>query len=108
MSLDMLKAGWCTIQFNAFLQEKMATQTLIGGNTTEIYQDGTFEKSKMLANEHPDVSKVVWKFGRVHHHVNYNSFKRMKLLKRDGLGRIKKKDAYGMKLRGVQHVSIKA
>lgn len=37
LSLDMLKAGWCTIQFNAFLQEKMETQKLPGGNTDEFY-----------------------------------------------------------------------
>ena len=37
LSLDILKAGWCTIIFNAFLQEKMRTQTLKGGNTKEFY-----------------------------------------------------------------------
>ena len=33
LSLDILKAKNCTIQFNAFLQEKMQTQLLKGGNT---------------------------------------------------------------------------
>ena len=36
--LRVLKDGDCTIQFNAFLQGKVATQTLKGGNTAEFYQ----------------------------------------------------------------------
>jgi hypothetical protein len=35
--LRVLKDGDCTVQFNAFLQGKMATQTLSGGNTAEFY-----------------------------------------------------------------------
>lgn len=37
LAIDILKAGWCTCQFNAFLQQKMVTQALPGGNTTELY-----------------------------------------------------------------------
>jgi hypothetical protein len=70
MSLDMLKAGWCTIQFNAFLQGKLRTQTIKGGNTDELYKHGTMDKSQMLVREHPDVAEVKFKFGRWHHHVD--------------------------------------
>ena len=28
----------------------------------------------MIEDLHPDVSKVVWKFNRWHHHVNYNVY----------------------------------
>lgn len=96
LSLDMLKAGWCTILFNAFLQEKMDTQVLKGGNTTEFYHAegqlkpgekyadaGTLAKSQMQVAVHPDVSRIVWKFGRIHHHVDYSPFKRNKLIRRD-------------------------
>ena len=78
LSLDMLKAGWCTIQFNAFLQGKMGTQVLKGGNTDEFYHaegkvqqgqkyadTGTLAKSQMLVDVHPDVSKLVQKFSRL-------------------------------------------
>jgi hypothetical protein len=83
MSLDMLKKGWCTIQFNAFLQEKLATQQLKGGNSSDFYwKDGTLPKSQMLKNCHPDVTKIVTKFGRVHHHVNYGVFRNMNLIKK--------------------------
>jgi len=76
LSLDQLKAGWCTIQFNAFLQNKARTQTIGGGNTAEFYsKEGTAPKSEMLARVHPDVTRLVWKFNRHHHHVDYKRFK---------------------------------
>jgi hypothetical protein len=75
LSLDILKDGDCTIQFNSFLQGKAPTQKLKGGNTEEFYdKEGTWNKSKMLEETHPDVAKVVYKFGRWHHHVNYKPF----------------------------------
>lgn len=75
LSLDMMKAGWCTVQFNALLQYKVTTQTLGGGNTAEFYaEEGTRPKSQMQVDVHPDVSKIAMRFGRVHHHVNYGVF----------------------------------
>lgn len=76
-SLDILKAGWCTVQFNCWLGAKVTTQKIQGGNTEEFYnkdEDGTRPKSEMLANVHPDVAKVVWKFNRVHHTVDYSGY----------------------------------
>lgn len=76
LSLRALKDGFCTVQFNGFLQGKMSTQKLKGGNTQEFYEnEGTYNKSKMLQDMHPDVARVVWKFNRWHHHVNYKIFK---------------------------------
>jgi len=76
LSLRALKDGWCTVQFNAFLQGKVTTQRMQGGNTKEFYKpDGTILKSKILEDMHPDVCSVVWKFNRWHHHVDYRPFK---------------------------------
>lgn len=84
LSLRMLKARWATVQFNAFLQGKTTTQAIGGGNTAEFYaKDGTLPKSRMQVAMHPDVSELVWKFGRWHHHVDYSSFKRIPLIKRE-------------------------
>lgn len=96
LSLDMLKAGWCTIQFNAFLQQKMGTQILKGGNTDEFYHaegekkrgaryadKGTLAKSRMQVAVHPDVSRLVWKYGRWHHLVDYTPFRKTRLARRD-------------------------
>ena len=98
LSLRVLKDNWCTIQFNAFIQEKATTQTMKGGNTDEIYKDGTLNKSKMLEELHPDVAKVVWKFNRWHHHVDYRSFKNNKLKRKEGLNIPEGINNYGMKV----------
>jgi hypothetical protein len=76
LSLDILKSGLCTVQFNHLLQFKAATQTVRGGNTSEFYKkEGTYLKSKMLVDTHKDVSRLAYKFRRIHHHVNYRPFK---------------------------------
>jgi hypothetical protein len=76
ISLDMLTQGFCTVQFNAFLQDKLRTQVLGGGNTAEFYSgEGTAPKSRMLKEVYPEYTELVWKFGREHHHVNYLPFK---------------------------------
>jgi hypothetical protein len=99
LSLRVLKAGYCTIQFNAFLQGKIPTQVMQGGNTDAFYAaEGTLPKSRMLVNLHPDVAQLVWKFHRWHHHVDYRPFKHNRLIRRpdveipDGL------NEYGMRL----------
>jgi len=122
LSLDILKDGDCTIQFNFFLQGKCATQTVSGGNTSEFYHaeiglneetgeaikseslvnrynaDGTIAKSKMLEDIHPDVAKVVWKYDRWHHYVDYSPFKNNKLKLKPGLKFSDKPNNYGLYL----------
>lgn len=100
LSLDMLKAGWCTIQFNSFLQGKVATQTTKGGNTAEFYaKEGTLPKSQMQVKVHPDVSRLVWRFGRWHHYVDYKRFKYMRLKKKPSIEIPKGINNYGMRLK---------
>ena len=111
LSLDMLKAKWCTVQFNAFLQEKMPTQVIKGGNTDEFYHaegtvqkghkyadTGTLAKSKMQVAVHPDVSRLVHRFGRIHHHVDYGPFKKNKLIRKKSAEISPGTNNYGMGL----------
>ena len=99
LSLRVLKDGDCTLQFNAFLQEKATTQRLRGGNSKEFYdEEGTLNKSKMLQEMHPDLARVVWRFNRWHHFVDYKPFKRNKPIKVDGLAIPKGINNYGMKM----------
>ena len=99
LSLRVLKDGLCTIQFNAFLQGKVTTQRMKGGNTDEFYAlEGTKAKSQMLAELHPDVAKVVWRFNRWHHHVDYKPFSKNRLIKRDDVVVSEKINNYGMGL----------
>ena len=101
LSLRMLKAKWCTIQFNAFLQLKTTTQKVKGGNTAEFYAtEGTYPKSEMQVRMHPDVSRIVHRFGRIHHHVDYGPFRNTALIRR-GAATATGKDEYGMRLREV-------
>lgn len=111
LSLDMLTAGWCTVQFNAFLQHKMPTQQMKGGNTAEFYHKegevkegekyadtGTVAKSKMLAAVYPAYAKVTWRFGRWNHSVNYNDFKTRTLILKPGFVPPAEPNEYGMHL----------
>ena len=99
LSLRVLKDGFCTIQFNVFLCGKVTTQRMKGGNTKEFYNDeGTLPKSKMLADLHPDVALIKWKFNRWHHQVNYKQFKKNKLIKISYTGNMEKINNYGMAL----------
>ena len=108
LCLQVLKAGLCTIQFNIFLSGKAATQTVSGGNTSELYgkqgnvkdPTGTLQKSKMLEEHHPDVARVVWRYNRVHHYVDYTPFKKNKLKYREDFDptTLEPVNNYGMKL----------
>ena len=103
LSLDMLKAGYCTVQFNAMLQEKVTTQVLRGGNSEEFYdKEGTLPKSQMQVDVHPDVSRLTFRFGRIHHHVDYTPFKKIKLIKKQNITIKKDVDNYGMELKKIK------
>lgn len=85
--LRALKDGWITVQFNAFLADKATTMKMKGGNTDTIYNTGDQRRefAESLARQHPDVAKVVWKFGRWHHQVDYSPFKANKLARKPGV-----------------------
>lgn len=77
LSLRVLKDGYCTVLFYTFLQGKMRTGTVKGGNTEELYGKGTFEKSKMLVDLHPDVVTLKRKYDRWHHHVDIHAVRKL-------------------------------
>ena len=103
LSLRALKDGYCTILFNAFLAGKVTTMRMKGGNTNELYaDDGRKKMAEALRDLHPDVTRVVWKFNRWHHQVDYRKFKKNKLIKKSGIQIENKVNNYGMVLRGLQ------
>jgi hypothetical protein len=86
LSLRMLKAGYCTVLFNAFLAGKQATMTMKGGNTEDLYKikDGRLLMAQSLQEQHPDVVKIINKWGRYQHWVDYSPYKKNKfILKKD-------------------------
>lgn len=103
ISLRFLKAGYCTILFNAFLAEKETTLTMKGGNTEALYLldgqvDGRLLMAQSLQRQHPDVTRIVRKWGRWQHSVDYRPFRSNHLLKRPDLEIADGLDDYGMAL----------
>jgi len=81
LSLRVLKAGLCTVLFNALLCKKMPTMTMGGGNTAELYKDdGRLLMAQSLQEQHPDVVTITRKWNRWQHQVNYKPFRRNKLI----------------------------
>lgn len=99
LSLRVLEDGWCTVLFNAFLINKMATMTQKGGNTTELYRDnGRLLMAQSLVEQHPDVAVVTTKYNRPQHHVDYRIFMRNKLIQKQNISIPEGINNYGMKL----------
>lgn len=103
LSLRVLKDGWCTILFHAFLAEKQTTMSMKGGNTESLYKldnaDGRLLMAQSLQRQHPDVVKIVRKWGRWQHQVDYRPFKNNKLIKKQGIEIPQGINNYGMVLR---------
>jgi hypothetical protein len=104
LSLQFLKAGYCTVLTNAFACGKQTTHSMKGGNTTEVYKlgeagfDNRYKFAASLQKMHPDCVEVVERFGRYHHLVNYDLFKHNTPIPRDDLVLTGKPNEYGMKL----------
>lgn len=115
LSLDVLENGYCTVQFNSFLQGKVGTQTLKGGNSEIFYEPegsaelkdmkvnnynpgGTIQKTLNLKLIYPKVAKSVFKFNRWHHEVNYKKYKDNALILKKRLKISDEPNNYGMSL----------
>jgi hypothetical protein len=99
LCLRVLKAGYCTLLFVAFLADKIATMQIKGG-MTDYYEktNKRLEFAQELQRAHPDVVKVVWKFNRWHHEVDYRPFKHNRLRLKPGIEIPEGPNEYGMKL----------
>jgi hypothetical protein len=100
LSLRVLKDGFCTVLFLAFLQQKTQSMKMSGGND-EIYAETNqrLEFAESLQRQHPDVVKITKKFGRWHHHVDYRDFKRNKLQRKQIKNPCVGVNNYGMALK---------
>lgn len=102
LSLRVLKDGWCTVLFNAFLAYKMTTVTIKGGNTDELYKgDGRLKMAESLKEQHPELVQITQKWGRPQHYVNYKIFRRNKLIPKPGVELPSEANNYGMNLQYV-------
>lgn len=68
LCLQVLSGGWCTVLFNAFLIDKMATMTMKGGNADVLYKgDGRLKMARSLERLWPGVVTVNRRFDRPQH-----------------------------------------
>lgn len=104
LSLRILKDGWCTILFLAFIAYKVPTMQMKGGNTDVLYNQGDKRRefAESLQRQHPELVKVVWRYDRWHHEVNYDPFKKNKLIKKEGIIIPDGIDNYGMVLKEIK------
>ena len=99
LCLQVLKDGWCTALFYAFLIDKLTTMTVKGGNT-DIYQgDGRLKMAQELQQRHPDVTTITWRWGRWQHQVDYRPFKSNRPILRPGVVIPDGPNNYGMVLK---------
>ncbi len=98
LCLRVLKDGFCTILFNAFLIEKSTTMTVKGGMTPHYQGDGRWKMAEELRQKHPDVTTITYKWGRWQHQVDYRPFKKNRLIRKPGVEIPEGVNDYGMKL----------
>ncbi len=99
LCLQVLKDGWCTAEFNAFLAGKAVTMTVKGGNTPIYQGDGRLRMAQELQMRHPDLVKITWKFGHWQHQVDYRPFKNNRPILKKGVVIPDEPNNYGMVLR---------
>ena len=98
LCLRILKDGYCTAQFYAFLVQKENTQTIKGGMTPYYEGDGRLRMAQELQRKHPDVTTITYKWGRWQHQVDYRPFRNNKLIKKDGIVIQEGVNNYGLQL----------
>ena len=103
LSIRILKDGYCTCLFYAFLTDKMRTMNLKGGNTDILYKqdnktDGRLLMAQSLYKQHPDIVKIKRKWGRWQHSVNYTDFRKNKPILKKEIVLSDKIDNYGMQI----------
>lgn len=86
LNLQFLTNKWCLVQFTAFVIDKMATMTMKGGNTDELYVgDGRLKMARAIEEIWPQYVQVKWRFGRPQHFVDWGKHFKHNLIRRDDI-----------------------
>ena len=100
LSIRVLRDGWCTILFNAFLCGKVPTMLMKGGNA-DIYRqriDGRLKMAEALQKKYPDIVTITHKWNRPQHKVDYSKINKNELKFRKGIKLPSGDNDYGMEL----------
>jgi exopolysaccharide biosynthesis predicted pyruvyltransferase EpsI len=69
-----------------------------GGNTDELYKDeGRLKMAQSLYRQHPDIVKIIRRWGRYQHYVNYEPFKNNRLIKKGEIDILPETNEYGLR-----------
>lgn len=104
LCLQVLSAGLCTVQFNAFMIKKMQTMTMKGGNTDVLYDgDGRLKMAKSLERMWPGVVETKRRFKRPQHVIK-NAWGKFntQLIRKPGIEIQETPNEYGMNLEQVK------
>lgn len=74
LSIKALENRYCTFTSNICLSNKMWTRQLRGGNTDELYKNGTEMKTDFLVNVYPKYCKKVIRYQRPHHALKFSKY----------------------------------
>jgi len=99
--LQVLADGWCTVQINAFLIQKIGTMKMKGGNTDSLYQgDGRLKMARALERVWPGVVETKRRFKRPQYVVKFawRHFDTPLKLKPEFVGKTFAANEYGMSL----------
>jgi len=96
LCLQVLRDGWCTVLFYAFLAQKIETMQVKGGNTPLYQGDGRLRMAQELQERHPDLVTISWRWGRWQHHVDYRPFRSNQLVLRPGVQLTEGTNDFGM------------
>lgn len=100
--LQVLAAGMCTVLVNVFLIQKMATMTMKGGNSAELYKgDGRLKMARSLERVWPYVVSVDRRFRRPQHKIRdeWRKFDTPLIRRKDiDFDKLPEADEYGLKL----------
>jgi len=86
LCLQVVHNKLCTVQFNAFVIQKIQTMLVKGGNTDDLYKaDGRLSMARTLEAVWPQYVEVKWRFGRPQHFVknNWQNFSHKLILRKD-------------------------
>lgn len=102
LCLQVLSGGLCTALVNVFSIEKMATMSMKGGNSDQLYKgDGRLKMARALERQWPYVVEVGRRFKRPQHKVrrNWRGFDTpLKLKPGVDLASLPTQDEYGLEL----------
>ena len=86
LNLQVLSKGYCLVSFNIVSAGKIATLTMKGGNTDTIYiKNGRLKMARELERRWPGIVRVIRRFRRTQHFVDWSRFDENKPIRRKDL-----------------------